>query len=253
MKHTPAPTVLTRVSRCALAATAAGLLAGTAAALAQPGVAPADTTLDAATLQQIQQLGEQASAGLAPGALRVEIEPGRLDPRLNLAPCQRIEAQLPPGARAWGRTRVGLRCVEGEKPWKVYLPVTVKVFAPGVVAAAALPSGTVLRADHLTMAEVDWAEDRSPAVANASHLVGRALLRPLAAGATLHQGDVKQRQWFVAGDTVQLVARGRGFSVAGEGQALSTGIEGRPVRVRTDNGRVLSGLPVGLNRVEVQL
>ncbi len=224
------------------------LLAAAPAALAQ-----ADGALDAATLQQIQQLGEQASAGLAPGAVRVEIEAGRLDPRLRLAPCQRIEPHLPPGARAWGRTRVGLRCVEGPTLWNVYLPVTVRVFAPGVVAAAALPGGTALRAEHLSMADVDWAEGRSPAVAQASRLVGRTLLRPLAAGTPVRQDDLKQRQWFVAGDTVQLVARGRGFSVAGEGRALSAGIEGRPVRVRTDSGRVLSGQAVGLNRVEVQL
>ena len=96
-------------------------------------------------LEQIQALGEQASAGLAPGAMRVEVEPGRLDPRLRLAPCERVEPHLPPGAQAWGRTRVGLRCTEGPKPWNVYLPVTVKVFAPALVAAAALPAGTVLR------------------------------------------------------------------------------------------------------------
>jgi len=213
----------------------------------------AEGTLDAATLQQIQSLGEQASAGLAPGAVRVEVKAGRLDPRLRLAPCDRIEPHLPPGAKAWGRTRIGLRCVDGPKPWNVYLPVTVKVFAPAQVARVALPSGTVLRAEQLRTAEVDWAAGQSPPLADASRLVGRVLLRPLVAGAALRQDDLKQRQWFSAGDTVQVLARGRGFSVSGEGQALSPGIEGRPVRVRTDNGRVLSGLAVGLNRVEVVL
>ena len=79
------------------------------------------------------------------------------------------------------------------------------------------------------------------------------LARPLPAGAAVRQSDLKQRQWFAAGDTVQLVARGSGFSVTGEGQAMSAGIEGQTVRVRTDNGRMLSGQAVGLNRVEVQL
>ena len=69
----------------------------------------------------------------------------------------------------------------------------------------------------------------------------------------MRPGDLKQRQWFGAGDTVKLVARGSGFSVSGEGQALSAGVEGQPVRVRIEGGRVLSGLAVGLNRVEVPL
>jgi len=212
-----------------------------------------DGALDADTLQRIQALGEQAGSGLAPGAVRVEIEPGRLDPRLRLAPCEHIEPYLPPGARPWGRSRVGLRCVQGPSPWNVYLPVTVRVFAPAWVTAAPLPAGSVLQAEQLRQAEVDWAAAPAAPVADLTRLVGRELSRPLPAGAAPRQTDLKQRQWFAAGDTVQLVAHGRGFSVSGAGQALSPGLEGQTVRVRTDNGRVLSGQAVGQNRVEVPL
>jgi flagellar basal body P-ring formation protein FlgA len=209
----------------------------------------ADGGLDAETLQRIQALGTSAGGPLAPGAVRVEIEPGRLDPRLRLAPCERIEPYLPPGARAWGRSRVGLRCVQGPTAWNVFLPVTVKVFAPAWVAAAALPAGTVLQPGQLQQAEVDWAAAATPPLADAAALLGRQL----APGAPVRSADLRQRQWFAAGDTVQLVARGSGFSVGGEGQAITPGIEGQPVRVRTGNGRVLSGVAVGRNRVELAL
>jgi flagella basal body P-ring formation protein FlgA len=185
--------------------------------------------------------------------MRVEIEAGRLDPRLRLAPCERIEPYLPPGARAWGRSRVGLRCVQGSTPWNVYLPVTVKVFAPAWVAASALPVGAELQPEMLRKAEVDWAAMAAPPLLDASQLVGRQLARPLPGGAAVRLVDLKQRQWFASGDTVQLVARGSGFSVSGEGQAMGPGVEGQPVRVRIDNGRVLSGQAVGRNRVELQL
>lgn len=213
----------------------------------------ADGGLDDHTLQRIRALGEQAGAGLAPGALRVEIEPGRLDPRLRLAPCDHIEPYLPPGARAWGRSRIGLRCVQGATPWNVTLPVTVKVFAPAWVVTVPLPAGSVLEAGQLQQGEVDWAAATTPPLADAGQLVGRQLARALPAGAPVRLADLRQRQWFAAGDTVQLVARGPGFSVSGEAQAMSAGLEGQMVRVRTDNGRVLSGVAVGRNRVEVQL
>lgn len=227
----------------------AALLALPALALAQGS----DVALDADTLQRIQILGEEAGSTLAPGALRVEIEPGRLDPRLRLAPCERIEPYLPPGARPWGRSRVGLRCVQGPSPWNVYLPVTVRIFAPAWVTAVPLPAGSVLRSEHLRQAEVDWAAAPTPPLADPARLLGRQLARPLPAGAAPRQADLKRRQWFAAGDTVQLVARGQGFSVSGAGQALGPGLEGQLVRVRTDNGRVLSGQAVGRNRVEVSL
>jgi flagella basal body P-ring formation protein FlgA len=228
------------------------LLAG-CAVLAACRAFAVDGGLDADTLQRIQALGAAAGSGLAPGTVRVEIEPGRLDPRLRLAPCDRIEPYLPPGARAWGRSRVGLRCVQGPTAWNVYLPVTVKVFAPAWVAAVALPAGAVLQPGQLSLAEVDWTAAATPPLADAAALVGRQLARPLAPGAPVRTADLQQRQWFAAGDTVQLVARGSGFSVGGEGQAITPGIEGQPVRVRTGNGRVLSGLAVGRNRVELAL
>jgi flagella basal body P-ring formation protein FlgA len=214
--------------------------------------AAAEATLDAETLQRIQSLTEQAGAGLVSG-MRVEVEPGRLDPRLRLAPCDRIEPYLPPGARVWGRSRVGLRCVQGPSAWNVSLPVTVRVFAPAWVVASPLPAGSVLAESDLQQVEIDWAAAPTPPVADLDKLVGRQLSRPLMAGAPVRVADLRQRQWFGAGDTVQIVARGQGFSVSGEGQAMGPGIEGQPVRVRIDNGRVLSGQPVGTNRVEVQL
>jgi flagella basal body P-ring formation protein FlgA len=230
------------------------LLAGLAAPLlawAQAG--SAEGALDAETLQRLQALGQQAGAALAPGAVRVEIEPGRLDPRLRLAPCERIEPYLPAQVRVWGRSRVGLRCVQGPAAWNVSLPVTVKVFAAAWVLNEALPAGAVLQAAQLQQAEVDWAAAATPPLADLSRLLGRQLSRPLAAGAPVRVADLRQRQWFAAGETVQVLARGQGFSVSGEGQALNAGVEGQVVRVRTDNGRVLSGVPIGQNRVEVQL
>ncbi|MEZ5703721.1 MAG: hypothetical protein R3E42_19780 [Burkholderiaceae bacterium] len=72
--------------------------------------------------------------------LRPEVM-GSLDSRLRLAPCQRIEPFLPPGTRLWGRSRVGLRCLEGRVHWKVYVPVTIKTWGPASVARPAVPGG----------------------------------------------------------------------------------------------------------------
>ena len=160
---------------------------------------------------------------------------------------------MPPGARLWGKTRIGLRCVHGATRWNVYLPITIKVFATALVATNGGVAGSVLSAADLTQAEVDLAEDNSPAIGRPELAVGRVLARALKPGQSLRQTHLRARQWFAAGETVTVSAEGPGFSVAGEGQALSNGIEGQTVRVRTDNGRIISGLPVGDRRVDLNL
>ncbi len=229
-------------------------------ALLAPCAARADApvpVLDAAVLGEIQELAQQTANKTAQlssvNVPRIEIEPGRLDPRLKLAPCEHIEARLAPNAPAWGRTRVTLRCTQGPSPWQVNLPLTVKVFAPAWVADIAVPAGTVLQAAHLREAEVDWAAERSPPLADAAALLGRTLVRAVVAGDAVRLDDLKPHLWFAAGDTVQVVARGAGFSVSGVALALAPGVAGQRVRVRTESGRVLSGMPIAANRVEVQL
>jgi flagella basal body P-ring formation protein FlgA len=52
---------------------------------------------------------------------------------------------------------------------------------------------------------------------------------------------------------VQIVALGRGFAISAEGQALAPGLEGQPVRIRTESGRVVVAVPVAQRRVELTL
>jgi flagella basal body P-ring formation protein FlgA len=212
----------------------------------------AATGLGADLEQQVRHLAEDGSR--VPGAApRIEVTLGQLDPRLRLAPCQRIEPYLPNGVRLWGRARIGLRCVDGPTKWNVYLPVTVKVFGQAVVATTGTQVGNVLGQADVTLAEVDLAEDNSPAIADPNLAIGHALNRALRPGQAVRQSDLKPRQWFAAGDTVKVIAQGSGFAVAGEGQALTNGLEGQMARVRTESGRVVTGVATGDRQVELSL
>jgi flagella basal body P-ring formation protein FlgA len=217
---------------------------------AAPGSAGA--SLESAVLARVRDLAQQAAqtATAEMSAARVQVELGQLDPRLRLAPCAQVQPYLPQGQRMWGRTRIGLRCTAGA-PWNVYLPVTVKVWAPALVLAQSVPAGTVLEAVHLARQEVDVAAGASPAVTAAEQALGRTLTQSLSAGEALQRAHLRPRQWFAAGDTVRVVAAGDGYSVSGEAQALGPGLEGQSVRLRTDSGRIVSALPVAPRQAEV--
>lgn len=230
-------------------------LACAATAVDAQGPAASEPAIESALADRVRELiGSSIQLPAASsGSVRVAIEIGKLDPRLRLAPCRRIEPQLPQLGSLWGRSRIGLRCIEGDKPWQVWLPVVVHVFAPALAPTRALAAGTVLAADHLQSTEVDWAAEARAPLTRADEVIGRTLGRSLQAGQAVRSGDLRQRQWFAVGDTVRLRARGDGFTVSGEGQALGPGVEGQSVRVRTESGRVLSGVPVSDHQVEVSL
>ena len=216
-------------------------------------VAPAPAlALDAALAARVLTLAEQSSQQAAPG-LRVQVRVGSLDPRLKLAPCTAVQPYLPPGTRLWGPARIGLRCTDPGVRWNVFLPLTVDVFGPGLVAQGPLAAGAVIGAADLKPGTVNLSAKASTALAAPELAVGRMLARPLAAGDTLREQDLRARQWFAAGDTVRIVAGGTGWRIDSEGQALGPGIEGQSVRVRTESGRIVSGIAVADRRVEVAL
>ena len=232
---------------------AAGGAAGGATQLAAAESAASVDALQPGLAAKVRQLALGGNRSAPAGKQRVEVVLGLLDARLRLAPCQRIEPYLPAGSALWGKTRIGLRCAQGATAWNVFLPVTVNVYGKAWVAAAPLSAGATLSAGDLIQAEVNLAEEAAPAITDAGTALGRTLGRALNPGQALRQTDLKTRQWFAAGEEVKVSARGSGFSVAGSGQALNHGLEGQPVRVRVESGRVLVGMPVGERLVELPL
>ncbi|MBX9833651.1 MAG: flagellar basal body P-ring formation protein FlgA, partial [Burkholderiaceae bacterium] len=185
--------------------------------------------------------------------LRMEVSVGTLDSRLRLAPCAKVEPYLPVGARLWGRTRLGLRCVQGATPWNVFLPVTVKAYGPAWVLTSNVAPGAVLTANDATESEVDWAADNTPVMANPDLWVGQVASRQLVAGQALRQNMVRAPQLFRAGAQVKVLAQGPGYAVTSAGQAMSAAGAGETVRIRMANGKIVGGIVGADGTVEVAL
>lgn len=185
--------------------------------------------------------------------LKLSVTVGQLDPRLQLAPCQEIEPFLPTGSRLWGKTRVGLRCLQGAVKWQVFVPVQVRALGAAWVLRRDVPAGATLSQDDLISAEVDWAEDPSAVVTQPHVWATQVAARALTTGQTLRQNLLRPAAVFQAGSLVRVMAQGGGFQVSADGQALGAGIPGQTVKVRMDNGRVLSGTVVDARTVKVDI
>jgi flagella basal body P-ring formation protein FlgA len=228
-----------RFARCLLA----GLVWAFGLTLAHAQTqAPAPAGDNPEMYTQAQRWLDQALAQPQGGMpLRLEVLLGQLDRRLSLAPCQQVEPYLPPNTRLWGKSRLGLRCLQGAVKWNVFLPVTVRAWGPAWVIKGQVTPGTSLVAGDAMMVEVDWAEYNSPIVANAADWVGKSATRLLSTGQALRQDMLKAAQVFQTGAQVRVVASGQGFEISARAQALSAGVVGQPAMVRMDNGQVVSG------------
>lgn len=174
--------------------------------------------------------------------LRAEVSVGSLDSRLRLAPCARVEPHLPQGTRLWGRSRIGLRCVEGPTRWNVYLPVTVKAFGPAWVIRRPVSAGTVLTQEDAEMAETDWAEQQASVLVRPALWIGQQAAYALQPGQALRQNMVRPVPAFGAGAQVRVRSGGPGFQIVVTGEALNAGLPGQPTRVRLTSGKIVSGL-----------
>lgn len=215
------------------------LLAGLA--LGGASLARAQVSFDEAVLRTY--LSQQVAAAAArEGFSRFEVQSlGRVESAASLAPCLRAEPFMPGGTRLWGRTSVGVRCVDGAH-WSVLVPAQVAVWGRAAVTTTALPAGAVLTAQDVQDQEIELTREPAGVARNAQALVGKAATRALPSGVAVRPDMVRTPQAVQAGDPVRLRIVGQGFAIAASGQAMGAAAAGQPVRVRTDMGKILNGV-----------
>lgn len=157
----------------------------------------------------------------------------------NLLPqCEQPALSVQGNAKLWGNVNVLAQCGREKR----YIQVMVQATGNYVVAAAPLARGSALtpvsvalkrgRLDQLpprTLLDINQAQDA-------------VVLRDLAAGQPVQQFMLRQSWRVKAGQRVQVIASGEGFSVNSEGQALNNAAIAQNARVRMSSGQVVSGV-----------
>jgi flagella basal body P-ring formation protein FlgA len=202
-------------------------------------------------LNALRQVAEQflvtQSAGL-PGKVTVTV--GALDQRMNLAACPDPQAFQQPGARAWGKTTVGVRCA-APTPWTVYIQSQVSVQAEYVAAAMPLVQGQSIDASQLVMVKGDLAALPNGVLTDMAQAVGRTSSMSVQSGSPIRADLLRSKPVVQQGQAVRVVSSGAGFSVSAEGRAIGNAGEGQVVQVRTPSGAILSGVAKAGALVEV--
>lgn len=217
-------------------------IALSASASAQPG------RQDIAAIKRTVEQFLQVQAGGLPGQVTVTV--GAIDPRMQLAACPDPQAFFMPGARAWGKTTVGVRCAT-PATWTVYIQANVTVVGEYIAAAAPLVQGQPIDANQLTVLKGDLTMLPAGIATDASQVIGRSASVSLPPGTPLRLDTLRSKPVVQSGQLVRLVSSGSGFSVSAEGRAMSTAGDGQVVQVKTGNGQQITGIAKTGGMVEV--
>lgn len=231
------------------------LLSGLLLALIVPS-APVCAKTETPQWQPVEQIADVAEAFLAnrTGAFSgdTEVQASPLDARHRLAYCDKpLQAFLRSGTDISARTIVGVRC-NGDKPWKVYVPVNVVVTARVLVARQTLIKGQVLTAADITQESRDVSRMRGGYLSDPGQVIGQRLKTQLIAGKTLKptmfEADIAIRR----GQSVTLTVNSGGFNITMLGTALMDGAINQRIRVQNNNsGRIVEGFVRSREQVEI--
>lgn len=203
---------------------------------------------DAVSLRKTVETFIARQAAEQPGQVTATV--GAIDNRLRLPKCASAESFLLPGTRLWGNITVGVRC-QHPSPWTVYVPVTVKVMAPTVVAARPLHQGQTLTHADVSVQLSDVTQLAAGIINDIEQVVGKTLTTSMAPGQAVRAESLRAPQLVKSGQTVKVIAQGGTFQVSAEGKALGNATLGQVVSVRTASGKVVSGVVKADGSVEV--
>lgn len=230
--------------RARAACLAALLLAPVVASRAQdaPAQAPEAIVIAAQTY-----LLEQLAA--LPGQPSVAIDPPRVE---RLAPCDAMSPFMPSGMKLRSRMTVGVRC-NAPKAWTTYVQATVSVPGHYYVASRMIAAGQALTPADLAPRDGDLVALPPGVITRPETVIGMTAAYRINAGQPVKGAALRNAQSVVRGSNVRINARGNGFVVSSEGQALDNAAPGATVQVRTAGGQVVSGVVRNAGLVEIQL
>jgi flagella basal body P-ring formation protein FlgA len=182
---------------------------------------------------------------------QVEINIGKVDPRLRLSKCsQPLSAFIPQGTDLKGNSIVGIRCV-GVKSWHIYVPVSLVIKQNILVYNKTMAKGDRVSEADIEFKQVDISQLRHTPLIKKSQIVGSILKRRVLDGQTV---NARNACMVCKGDKLMITTGNKRLSVSMAGTALEDGHYGERVLIENlQSKREISGTVVAEKKVTINL
>lgn len=202
-----------------------------------------------------RQFMENYREQLATDGLDAEYKLGNLDPRLSLAPCgdEQMAVEFSSDPMSTTQPSLLVSC-DGERPWRMYLSVSLEIYGDALVAARPLNRGDRVTPAMVSTERVQVNSVRQGAITRPENLIGMEMKRPVRAGTPFTPHLVTSPDAVARGDHVMITARSKAFAVQTRGKALANGRIGEQVLVENlSSSRTVRARVVAPGKVEIAM
>ena len=186
--------------------------------------------------------------------IEVVIDIGNIDSRLRLTQCEKpLETFSQINGQLNSRFSVGVKC-EGNKPWSLYLPVTVQKFTNVYVAAHSLSKGETVNSDEIQQIRMDINKIRGGFIDDINEIKGMIVKQTISLGQPFSLRYLRPPLVVKRGENVDIVAKSRDLEIRMTGKAINSGAKGDVIRVKNSSSkRVIEAVVVNSGLVMVNL
>ncbi|WP_145484138.1 flagellar basal body P-ring formation chaperone FlgA [Yersinia aldovae] len=170
-------------------------------------------------------------------------------PQSQWPQCGMPDITLPTHSRPWGNVSLSVRC-NGQRR---FIQTQVQVSGRYAVATRRLAAG-----EKISMPDIEMKQGRLDtlplgALLDTHFAQGAVSLRQINAGQPLTR-NMLRRLWVIkAGQDVQILAQGEGFTINSTGKAMNNAAVQDSVRVRMASGQIVSGTVADNGTIQIML
>lgn len=175
-----------------------------------------------------------------------------LDSRISIKECDTELLLTMAKKRSFSRQfPVKVTCHSQNKPWKVFIQVSLTEMIEALVTSQAIAKGVTVDVDMVEIVLVDAQRIRNRSSTDLSAIIGGRALKNIQRGYQIGQNDVCL---VCKGDDVSIIAKNSNMMIKTSGTAIESGAKGESIKVKNNSSnRIIKGIIGDLREIYVNL
>lgn len=187
---------------------------------------------------------------------KIQVHAGKIDSRLNLKACaeDKLEIFNPYQTPMSSTNTIGVKCLEDSNHWTLYVPIRVSVLKTVLVAKQMLIKGHKINSNDIYQTELDAQKLKQGYFTESRELMGLICKHDISPNSPLNPYNIELPKMVHKGEQVSIIATKDNLSVSMNGIAMTDGILGDPVKVKSlSSKRIIEAQVSGRKKVKVVL